>query len=63
MLNFIKNITPTEFTIIALIIVILFGSKVAINLGKTSGETLKQIKKVKKSITDSIEDDESDKKS
>lgn len=57
MLNFIKNIGPTEWIVIALIIVILFGAKIATRLGKASGETLREIKKVKKTFTDAVEDD------
>lgn len=58
MLNFIKNISPTETIIIALILIVLFGSRIAIKLGKTGGETLKEVKKIKKSFTEAIEDDE-----
>ncbi len=57
MLNFIKNISPTELIIIALILVVFFGSKIVTNLGKTGGETLKAMKKVKKSFTEAVEDD------
>ncbi len=57
MLNFFKNISPTEWIIIALIIVVVFGAKIATRLGKASGETLKEIKNIKKSITEAVEDD------
>ncbi len=62
MLNFIKNIGPTEWIIIALIVVIFFGAKIARSLGKASGETFKEIKKIKKNFTEAIEDDEPNKK-
>ena len=58
MLNWIKNIGPTEWIIIALIIVILFGAKIASRLGKAGGETFKEIKNVKKTFTDAVKDDE-----
>lgn len=58
MLEFIKNISPTEVLIIALILVVLFGSKIVTGLARTGGETFKQIKKIKKSFTEAIEDDE-----
>jgi len=61
MFDFLKNISPTEITILAAILIVLFGSKVFISLGKTGGETLKEIKKIKKSFTEAIEDDESNK--
>lgn len=60
MLNFIRNISPTEWLIIALILIVFFGSKLIIRLGKASGETLKQIKNVKKSFSDAVEDEKPD---
>lgn len=57
MLNFIKNIGPTELIIIAIILVILFGSKVVAKLGRTSGETFREIKNIKKEFTEAIQDD------
>lgn len=58
MFNFIKNIGPTELILIALVVVILFGGKIATRLGKASGETLREIKKVKKSFTDAVGGDD-----
>lgn len=58
MFNFIKNIGPTELIIIAIILVILFGSKVVAKLGRTSGETFKEIKNIKKEFTEAIQDDQ-----
>lgn len=57
MLNFIKNISPTELAIIALILIVLFGTKIVTGIGRTGGETLKEIKKIKKTFTEAIEDD------
>ncbi len=59
-LNFIKNIGPTEMIIIALILVLFFGSKVVTRLARTSGETLKEIKQVKKTFTDAVSETVSD---
>ena len=39
------------------ILVLLFGAKVAVGLGKTSGETVKEIKKIKRTFTEAIDDD------
>jgi TatA/E family protein of Tat protein translocase len=56
MLSFLDNIGPTEWVVIALIVVVFFGAGIARRLGRAGGETLREIKKVKKNITDSIED-------
>lgn len=62
MFDFIKNVGPIEWAVIILVLVLLFGSKIVTKLGKTSGETVKEIKKVKKTFTDALEDDEPVKK-
>lgn len=59
MLQFLKNIGPMEWALIALIFIILFGSKVVKALGKTSGETFREIKNIKKSFTEGITGKES----
>lgn len=56
--NFIKNISGTELIIIAGILTMVFGRKFVIGLGKTAGETLKEMKKIKSSITDAAVEDE-----
>lgn len=58
MFNFIKNISPAELIIIALVLTLFLGRKAVIGLSKTSGESLKEIKKIKKSFNEAIEDDE-----
>ncbi len=58
MFDFIKNISSTELIIIVLILVIFFGGKAITGLAKTSGETVKEIKKIKKNFTDALEDDD-----
>jgi len=60
--DFIKNISSTELIILVSILVVVFGAKAFVSLGKTAGESLKEIKKIKKSFTDAIEDDGSNKK-
>jgi Sec-independent protein translocase protein TatA len=57
MFNFLNNIGPTEWAVIAFIVLFFFGSKVATKLGRTGGETLKEIRNIKKTFTDAIEDD------
>lgn len=61
MLNFFKNLSPTEIAIIALILIVFFGTKAIIGLGKVGGTTLKEIKKIKKNFTEVVEDNTSDK--
>ena len=55
MFDFIKNIGPTELIIIALILIVIFGSKVMIGLAKTGGETVKEVKKIKKEFVHSTD--------
>ena len=57
MINWLKNISPTEFVIILVIILLLFGGRIAKMFGKTSGETVRELKKIKKNITDTVEGD------
>lgn len=61
MLNFFKNLSPTEIAIIALIVIVLFGAKLVTGLARTGGSTLREMKKIKRNFTEAIEDD-SDKK-
>jgi len=56
MLNFLKNLSPTEGAIIALILIVLLGKSTIIKLSKTGGETLKEIKNIKKNFSDAIEE-------
>ena len=55
MFSFIKNITPIELGVIALIVIILFGSKIVIGMARAGGDTVKQIKKIKENITQAVE--------
>lgn len=57
MLNFFKNLSPTEIAIIALIIIVLFGAKIVIGMGKAGGATLREMKKIKKNFTEAIDSD------
>jgi len=58
MFDFIKNISSTELIVLVIILVLLFGAKVAVGLGKTSGETVKELKKIKKTFTEAVQDDD-----
>ncbi len=59
MLDFLRNISPTEFAIIAAIIILIFGSRIAIKMGKTSGETLREMKNIKKNVSEALDDNPS----
>lgn len=61
MFNFINNIGPTEIIFVALILVVLFGGKtIAGRLARTSGETVKEIKKIKRDFAEAIKDDDNE---
>ena len=57
-LDFVKNISPVELGIVVFILVFIFGSKRIAALGKTGGETVKELKNIKKEFTDAIGMDE-----
>jgi len=57
MLDFIKNISSTELLIIGAVLLIFFGSRVVTNMAKGAGETLKEVKKIKRSFNEALEDD------
>ena len=56
MLNFIKNIGPTEIIVLVLLLVIFFGRKIAVGIGRAGGETFKEIKKIKNEFTGAVEE-------
>lgn len=59
MLNFLKNIGPLELIILVSILTLLFGRKAFISLGRTAGESLKEIKKIKKNFNEAIDEEPS----
>lgn len=54
MLNFIRNLGPSELIVIGLILVLFFGAKKMSGLGKTAGETTREIKKASKELKSTI---------
>ena len=58
MFDFMKNISPVELIIVVLILLVFFGGKTLMSLARTSGETVKEVKKIKKEFTDAIKDDD-----
>ena len=62
MFNFFKNLSTTEIIVIALIVIVLFGTKFAKRMGKISGETVKEVKKIKKNFKEGIDGDSEDDK-
>jgi sec-independent protein translocase protein TatA len=59
MFEFLKNIGPTEIIVIAVILVLIFGAKVITGIARTGGQTVKEIKKIKKEFTNAINEDDS----
>lgn len=59
MFDLIKNVGSTEIIIILLVLVILFGANTISDMAKKGGETLKEVKKIKKDIIDATKDDPS----
>ena len=57
MFDLLKNIGSTELIIILLILVIIFGANTISDMAKRGGETLKEVKKIKKDIIDATKDD------
>ena len=63
MFDMIKNIGPTELIIIVLILIVFFGGRAIVGLARTSGETVKEIKKAKKEFTTALENNDDKKPS
>ena len=61
MLNFLKNLSPIEIFVLGAILILFFGRKAFVKLGKSLGETFKEMKNVKKSLTSAFGDEGSDK--
>lgn len=61
MFNFIKNIGPTEVVILLALLTLFFGRRIAIAIGKTTGQTVKEIKGIKKELMSNVEGLESKK--
>jgi sec-independent protein translocase protein TatA len=59
--SFLQNIGPTEIILIAIIIIALFGSKILVSLGRTAGESLKEVKNIKKTFKDAVGDEDKEK--
>ncbi len=57
MFDILKNIGPSELIIILLILVVIFGTKNISHIAKRSGETYKEVKKIKKEIIEVTEGD------
>lgn len=60
MLRFLEGLSSTEIIVIVLIIVVLLGPKIATRLSRIAGETVKEIKNVKKNFN--VDEDDSGKK-
>lgn len=59
MFEFLKNIGPTEIIVIAVILLLVFGAKMITGVARTGGQTVKEIKKIKKEFTNAVNEDDS----
>lgn len=59
MFDFLKNIGPTEIIVIAVILVLIFGARAITGIARTGGQTVKEIKKIKKEFTNAVNEDDS----
>lgn len=57
MLELLKNIGPVELIIILFVLVLIFGANTVSSVAKKGGETLKEVKKIKKDITEVAKED------
>ncbi len=62
MLNFLRNLSPTEIVVIALILIVFFGARAVTKMGRLGGETLKEVKKIKRNFTEGVEDNSQNEK-
>jgi len=58
MFNFIKNIGSTEIIILVVILIIIFGARAMMGIGRKSGEAVKGFKQVKKEFTEALKEDD-----
>lgn len=56
MFDFFKNIGPTEIIVLLALLLIFFGSKIAVRIGRAGGESLREIKKIKNEFTGATEE-------
>ena len=59
--KFINNLGTVEIIVLIAIVFLLFGPKILKKLGKTGGETLKEVKNIKQTFKEALEDDDNNK--
>ena len=59
MFELFKNVGSTELLVVLLILVIIFGASTISDMAKKGGETLKEVKKIKKDLLEATKDDPS----
>jgi Sec-independent protein translocase protein TatA len=55
MFNIIQNISTTELGIIVVILLVLFGAGFVKRIARTSGETVKEVRNLKKEFHKAVE--------
>ena len=58
MFDFMKNIGSTEIIILVVILIIIFGARAMMGIGRKSGEAVKGFKQVKKEFTEALKEDD-----
>ena len=56
MLSFIKNIGPTEIIVVVAILLLFCGSRIVKMLARSSVESVREIKKIKKNFSEPLKD-------
>ena len=54
---FLNNLSPVEIAVILIVLFIIFGRKAFISFGRTSGSTYKELKNIKKNLSEALEED------
>lgn len=57
MFDFIKNIGLAEIILLVIILIVIFGARAMVKLGRTSGETVRELKDIKKEFFKAIDDE------
>ncbi len=58
MFSFLNNIGSTEIILLAIVLVVLFGSQFLMKMARSSGETVRELKRAKKEFTEAVMEDD-----
>ena len=57
--DFIKNISTTELVLIVVVMVLLFGAKIGVKMARAGGETVREIRSIKKEFARAVTGEDS----